>query len=167
MDEWKRSGKSGIKPKKLQLITSIRRPPDNVVKAVGAEWLGERGYPVRVEECIRSIVEELRKMDGLRDCTHNDSKHIVFRLRDDPGSMIQISSGGKIIITAGSPDSLMRIHRMLLEALWLSGYSSDILEPFKAMTYRVEEHEVGSLEDVESLFRHQAIVGARRWRTGS
>ena len=163
MDERKKLRKSGIKPKKLQFITSIYRPPDNMVKAVGAEWLRERGYPAIIEECIQDLIGKLRNMDGLRDCTHNDSKHIVFRLEDDPDSMIQISSGGKIIITAGSPDSFMRIHRMLLEALWLSDYSSDILEPIKAMTYRVEEHKVKSLEDVESLFRHQAIVGARKW----
>jgi len=167
MNERKGLRKIGIKLKKVQFVTSICQLPNNVVRAIGAERLRERGYPAEIGECIRDLVEELRNMDGLRDCTHSGSKHTVFRLEDDPGSMIQISSRGKIIITAGSPDSFMKIHRMLLEALWLSGYSSDVLETIKAKVYKVEEYEVKSLEDVESLFRHQTIVGARRWQTGS
>ena len=153
--------------KKLQFVTSICQLPDNMVKAIGAKWLRERGYPTTIGECIRDLVEELQNMDGLKDCTHNGSKHIVFRLEDDPDSMIQISSRGKIIITAGSPEAWWRIYRMLLKALWLNSYSSDVLESIKTKIYRVEEYKVKSLEDVESLFRHQAIVGARRWRNES
>jgi len=153
--------------KKLQFVTSICWLSDNTVEAEEAKWLRERGYPTTIGECIRDLVEELQNMDGLKDCTHNGSKHIVFRLEDDPDSMIQISSRGKIIITAGSPDSFTRIHRMLLEALWLNGYSSDVLESIKTKVYRVEEYEVKNLKDVKSLFIYQAIMGARRWRNES
>jgi len=153
--------------KKLQFVTSICQLPDNMVKAEEAKWLRERGYPTTIGECIRDLVEELQNMDGLKDCTHNGSKHIVFRLEDDPDSMIQISSRGKIIITAGSPEAWWRIYRMLLEALWLSGYSSGILGPIKVKVYRVEEYKVKSLKDVKSLFIYQAIMGARRWRNES
>ena len=153
---------NGKKYKGIQVSTSIRLHPEDLIKAVGVKHLRELGYPSDLKECLRDILGNLRKMKGLTYCTHDTSKHEIFRLEGDESSMIQISSRGTIIITARSPDSLIRIHRMLLEALWLSGYSSDVLGPMRAKISRIEKYEVKSPEDIKSLFRHQAIVGVRK-----
>jgi len=147
--------------KKLQFTTSIRLPPENIIKAVGVKFLKERGYPANLGECIQNILERLRDMDGLRYCSGESSKLECFRLEDDPESMIQISSKGKIIMTVGSPNSYRRLHRMLLEAIMLNGYSTDILNPIEATVYKVEKYEVRSLRDVESLLIHQMICGSK------
>jgi len=150
------------KYKGIQLITSIRLPPEDIIKAEGVKYLKQLGYPSDLNECLSEILENLHKMKGLRYCTHDMSKHEIFRLEDDESSMIQISSKGKIIITVRSPDSFIRIYRMLLKALWLSGYSSDVLGPMRVKIFRIEEYEVKSLEGIKSLFRHQAMVGVRK-----
>jgi hypothetical protein len=162
MNYWERLRVNGEKYKGIQVSTSIRLPPEDLIKAVGAKHLRELGYPSDLKECLRDILENLHRMKGLKYCTHDASKHEIFRLEGDESSMIQISSRGTIIITARSPDSLIRIHRMLLEALWLSGYSSDVLEPMRAKISRIEKYEVRSPEDIKSLFRYQAIVGVRK-----
>jgi hypothetical protein len=61
-----------------------------------------------------------------------------------------------------SPNSFIRIYRMLLKALWLSNYSSDVLGPMRVKISRIEKYEVKSLEGIKSLFRHQAMVGVRK-----
>jgi len=150
------------KLKKVQITTCIRTPEESLIEAVGREVLEERGYPCSIGECLERILATLRNDDRLTYTSHDTSKHEVFRLRDDPATMIQISNKGKIIITLGSPESFSKVVKILYNAVWFNGYSSWILEPFKAKIYRVEEYSVESLRDIESLFIHQTIVGARK-----
>ncbi len=130
----------GKKLKKIQVTTSIRLPP----------------------EAVKNIIDKLDERDDLIHYDYEAKKHETFKLKDDPDSMLQISSRGKIIITVKSPSSYEKLHKALSYAIQMNGYSPHILKPMKAKLYRVEEYEVKSLRDIDSLILAQTILGSRK-----
>ena len=113
-------------------------------------------------EDLKKVLDKLREDEGLVYCSHDVSKLEVFRLKEDPRQMLQISSRGKVVMTVESPEGYRKMNRALYEAIWDSGFSSYVLSDFKAKIYRVEEYNVNRFEDVRSLLIAQTILGVRR-----
>ena len=111
---------------------------------------------------LAKVLDKLRDDEKLKYCNHGASKLEVFRLREDPRQMLQISSQGRIIMTIGSPEGYKKMIMALLDAIWNSGFSSYVLSDHKVKIYRVEEYKVNGFDDVRSLLLAQTILGARR-----
>jgi hypothetical protein len=113
------------------------------------------------EEVINAIIEKLREDPELISLENDSSKLPSFKLREDPSSMIQVSSKGAITFTIASPLSFKKLYRRLLEAIWSCGLTGDILKPLRARICGVEEYPVRSSDDVRSLIMAQTVMGAK------
>jgi hypothetical protein len=151
----------GIELAKVQVATRIRdwKVIATVQRICQMALQGPR-FRTR-KEVVNAIIEKLREDPELISLENDSSKLASFKLREDPSSMIQVSSDGAIVFTVASPSSYQKLYRRLLEAIWSCGLGGDILEPLRARIYRVEEYPVRSSDDIRSLIGAQTILGAR------
>ena len=129
---------------------------------------GERLAKVQVrskikasEEEIVRLIERLHEDPELMPLASDVSKVPSFALRGDPGSIIQVSPKGKVILTAASASSFGRLRLRLIKAIIGIGLPLWCLEQFEAEIHRIERYEVKSIKDVDGLILAQTILGTR------